>query len=143
MSMMSAQSNHKIKSIILVASVAVLALMLGIMLDDSVVLKDKQPLSIEETKRSDKDKTSIAAAKSTQSSDIEQKKQQQSNQMKELDQKTKTTIAKAEDLTKQADQLISNTGLSQSTTNKQAKSDNEKVAKRLADVRNRLDALKK
>lgn len=141
---MPVQSNHKIKSIVLVASVAVLALVFGVLLDGNVMQKDKQPLSLEETDR--KDKTPIAATDSSQPSGIEseeQQTQQQSKQMKELDIKTEATMVKAEELAKQADQLVSENSLQQPTKNKPVAPDSKKVAKRLADVRSRLDALKK
>lgn len=141
---MPVQSNQKIKSILLVASVAILAMVLGILLDGNVMLKDEQPLSIEEMDA--KDKTPIATTDSSQPLDvkvIKEQTQQQSKQMIELDIKTKATMVEAEELAKQADQLISENGLPQQTKHKQVAPDNKKVAKRLTDVRSRLDVLKK
>jgi predicted RNase H-like nuclease (RuvC/YqgF family) len=143
---MSAKNNSNIKSIALVASVAIISLIFGVMLDGEVVPKPSKPLMTEEASKSDKDKSEAAVTNSSQKSDItaiEQKAKQQSSRLTELDQRVKTTTEKAEELTKQADQLIAKSGLPTPVANKEPAPENKNITKRLADARNRLEALKK
>lgn len=143
---MSLQSNSKIQSVVLVASVAILALVLGVLLDGKVIPDAGRSLLSEEPVAINNDKSDVAESITSQTPDIEaaeQRKEQRTSQLKELDAQSKATLEKANGLTKHAEQLISKAGLKQSAGDSALPNDNEEIAKRLADVRSRLDAIKK
>lgn len=139
------QSSHKIKFTILFVLVTALSIVFGVMLDDDFMPKDKQILSIVEDENSHKDGTN-GAVELSQTSEIvavKQKKQQQFAKMKELDRKAVALMEKAEDITRRADLLVFEAEFQKITTGKKVAQDNKKITTRLADLRSRLNAMKK
>ena len=142
---MSPSRHSKIKSTALIASVAILALVFGIMLDKQVVPETKKPLMTEEAVEQDNNKTAKSDTKEKQTAQEQAavRKKKQTAQIKQLDQKADVTIEKADGIIAQTDEIISKAGLPQPEASKQSAPENKKIAKRLADARSRLDALKK
>ncbi len=143
---MSPSRRSQIQSITLVISVAILALVFGVMLDGEVVPEAKKSLMTEETAEQDSNKTAKVATekKQTAQEQAKERRERQTSEIKQLDQKAEVTVEKAERLISQTDEMISKAGLTQQpTASKQIPPENKKITKRLADARSRLDALKK
>jgi peptidoglycan hydrolase CwlO-like protein len=121
----SPQKRSKIQSIALIASVAILSMIFGIVLDGKVIPENNKPLAMEEVVVN------------------EEHQERHADQIKELDNKVKETTKKAEELTKRADQLISKTDIPKSTIKKQATPEGDSTSERLADLRGRLNEVKK
>lgn len=120
---MSLQPNHKTKFIFLTVSVTSLVLVFAVTWSRYFIPNAEQLIPMEEVEGSHKNGSSA--------------------QVNELDQATSATIQKAEDLTKQANQLISKTVPHKSSINGKTMQNNKEMTTQLADMRSRLDALKK
>ena len=141
---MSPSHNSKIKSITLVVSVAIIALVFGIMLDDKVVPDAKKSLMTEEAaeKNSNKDAEVDKEIKQILQEQATKRRKEQSVQIEQLDQKADVTIEKADGIISQTDELISKAGLPEPVSNKSTLPQNKEIPERLAKARERLDALK-
>ena len=141
---MSPNRRSKIQSVILVVSVAIVALVFGIMLDDKVVPDAKKSLMTEEAAEKDSNKNTEVdkEIKQTLQEQAEKRRKKETAQIKQLDQKAEVTIEKADGIIAQTDKVFAKAGLPEPVSNKSALPQNKEIAERLAKARERLDALK-
>ncbi len=138
---MPVRTQIKIRTFTIVAVIAVMTLAFGIMLDDRVIPDAKQPLITEEAVEQQKNKAAVKTEQTAQEQ-ANDRREKQASEIKKLDQKAKATIEKADGLIAQADQLIAKAGLPKPTDSEAVSPQNENIAKRLAEVRGRLDKFK-
>lgn len=138
---MPVKSQINYKTIMLVLSVVVITMTVGILLRDQVTPVVKKPLIAKEVLQVDKNKTASIEDKTIQH-EIAAQNKKHSDQIKKLNIKASAKTNDAEGLIAKADQLISKAGLKQPTTGKAVPEENQKISKRLADVRDRLERLK-
>ncbi len=141
---MSLNKKIKVETLTIVAAVAVLTLVFGIMLDDQVVPESKQPLMTEQSTEPEQAKTPEEKKELVEKrkAAAEKKRQAASSEIEELNQRADTTIEKAEGLITKTDELIAKAGLKTPEGSKTANTKNQGISRRLAKARGKLDSLK-
>jgi flagellar biosynthesis/type III secretory pathway M-ring protein FliF/YscJ len=140
----SPSQRSKIQFATLVISVAIIAMVFGIILDDKVVPETKKPLMTEETAEKENVKAIEAEKeiKQTLQQQAVERRKQQSAQLEKLDQKAEATMEKANGLISKTDEAIAKAGLPEPVSANSASPQNKEIAERMAKARERLDKLK-